>query len=206
MKFGAWGILGIVLVAGACAVAPGDPPAPSSSASAPSTSASGDPLANPDPSRYASQVVNYAREAGINAQLLMAILYNENYKPHDPAAERAWQKIKPDAAFGVANMHKATFDETKRSRPFAGRAWDELPDDPGLAIEAAAWYLHDLKTSLPAAHAGFTTDELLALGYNTGPGNMRAFAKGTKPGSAAQSYLDSLHSNWGKAAQALQHS
>lgn len=205
MKFGAPGILAIVLVAGACAVAPGNPAEPSSSPAAPSTSESGDSLSNQDPSHYAPQVVRYAREAGINAQLLMAILYNENYKPHNPAAERAWQQVKPDAAFGVANMHKATFDETKRGRPFAGRAWEELPDDPDLAIQAAAWYLHDLTTGLPSAHRGLTTDELLALGYNTGPGNMRTFAKGTKPGPAAQAYLDSLHSNWDKAAQALQH-
>jgi hypothetical protein len=102
-----------------------------------------------DPARFAPQVVRYAGKAGIDPQLLMAILYNESYKPHDPAMERAWQQIKPDAAFGVANMHKAAFDDTKRGRDFAGRDWQELPDDPDLAIEAAAWYLHDLARQLP---------------------------------------------------------
>lgn len=205
MKVAGWGVLAALFVVSACTVTPGQPPEPSSSPSAPGTSSSSDSLTNPDPARFAPQVVEYAKEAGIDAQLLMTILYNENYKPHSPAAERAWQKLKPGAAFGVANMHEATFNETKQGRPFAGRDWQELPDEPGLAIEAAAWYLHDLATRLPSAHPGYTTDELLALGYNAGPGNMREFAQGTKPGQAAQSYLDSLHQNWDKAGQAVQH-
>jgi hypothetical protein len=134
----------------------------------------------------------------------MAILHNESYKPHDPDLERAWEKIDPNAAFGVANMHRATFDDTKRGRDFADRDWRELPDDPDLAIKAAAWYLHDLATQLPAHWpAPYTKDELLALGYNAGPGNMKAFAQGGKPGSVAQSYLDRLHANWDAAAQTL---
>lgn len=68
----------------------------------------------------------------------MAILYNESDKPHDAAFERAWQKIKPDAAFGIADMHRAAFDEAKRGRGFADRRWEELPDDPDVAITAAA--------------------------------------------------------------------
>jgi Transglycosylase SLT domain len=134
----------------------------------------------------------------------MAILYNESYKPHDPKLERAWQKMDPDAAFGVANMHRGTFDDTKRGRDFASREWEELPDDPDLAIEAAAWYLHDLAAALPSKWpAKYTKDELLALGYNAGPGNMTAFAKGAQPGPVAQSYLDRLHANWDAAAAAL---
>ncbi|MFF7727045.1 transglycosylase SLT domain-containing protein [Streptomyces sp. NPDC008001] len=157
-----------------------------------------------DPARHAAKVVKRASQAGVSAQLLMAILYNESYKPHDPELERQWQRMKPDAAFGVANMHKATFDEVKQGRDFAGRSWDELPDDPDLAIEAAAWYLHDLAAQLPAgSHGSYTKEELLALGYNAGPGNMRAFAKGAKPGAMAQSYLDRLRGNWDKARQAV---
>jgi hypothetical protein len=149
-------------------------------------------------------VRRYGSQAGIGAQLLMAILYNESYKPHDPNLERAWQKLDPNAAFGVANMHKATFDDTKRGRDFAGRDWQELPDDPDLAIEAAAWYLHDLARQLPAHWPGrYSKDELLALGYNAGPGSMKAFAQGARPGSVAQSYLDRLHANWDAAAQAV---
>ncbi|MEV7037577.1 hypothetical protein [Amycolatopsis sp. NPDC051061] len=131
---------------------------------------------------------------------MLAILYNEDYKPHDPQLERAWQNLKPDAAFGVANMHRATFDETRRGRPFASRQWTELPDDPDLAIEAEAWYLHDLAAQLPAKHSGqYTTDELLALGYNAGPGNMKAFARGTKPSAQVQTYLVDLRAAWAKA-------
>ena len=138
--------------------------------------------------------------------LLMAILYNESYKPHDPASERAWLQIKPDAALGVANMHRATFDETKRGRDFAARDWQELPDDPGLAIEAAAWYLHDLAKLLPARPSGpYSRDELLAMGYNAGAGNMKAFARGARPGDQAQAYLDRLRGNWPAAQQAVGH-
>jgi transposase len=156
--------------------------------------------------RFAPQVVKHAGSAGVAPQLLMAILYNESYKPHDPAAERAWQQIKPDAAFGIANMHKAAFDDTKRGRDFAGRNWQELPDDPDLAVEAAAWYLHDLGVQVPAIWSGpYTRDELLALGYNAGAGNMKAFARGAKPGAAAQSYLDRLRENWAAAGQAVRH-
>ncbi|MEY9968070.1 hypothetical protein ABIA33_006150 [Streptacidiphilus sp. MAP12-16] len=175
----------------------------------PSAGAAGDPAptvsADPyDPARFAAQVVSSARRAGVGPQMLMAILYNESYKPHDPALERAWQRLKPDAAFGIANMHKATFDDTKKGRDFAGRDWQQLPDDPALAIEAAAWYLHDLAAQLPAHRSnGYTEDELLALGYNTGASNMRAFARGVKLGSMAQTYLDHLHQNWATAAVAV---
>jgi hypothetical protein len=168
------------------------------------TAGSGARDASGHPGRFAPQVRRYAGQAAIDAQLLMAILYNEAYKPHDPDLERAWQKIDPESGFGVANMHRGTFDDTKRGRDFAHRDWQELPDDPDLAIEAAAWYLHDLAAQLPASWpARYTRDELVALGYNAGPGSMKAFAYGAKPGSVAQSYLDRLHTNWDAAAQAL---
>ncbi|WBO68416.1 lytic transglycosylase domain-containing protein [Streptomyces camelliae] len=177
-------------------------PTPSASDTRPSPAAAAGP--SYDPARYAAQVRTRARQAGVSAQLLMAILYNEAYKPHDPAFERAWQKYKPDAAFGIANMHRAAFDEVKQGRDFAGRSWDELPDDRDLAIEAEAWYLHDLAAQLPAGRsAAYTRDDLLALGYNTGAGNMLAFARGATPGSQARSYLDRLHANWTKAEQAV---
>jgi hypothetical protein len=134
----------------------------------------------------------------------MAILYNEDYKPHDPKFERQWAEIDSDPAFGIANMHKPAFDETKRGRDFAKRKWEELPDNPALAIEAAAWHLHDLAERLPSKRADlYTKDELLALGYNAGGGNMRIFARGRKAGAQAQSYLDRLHDNWAKSAEAL---
>ncbi|MFE9611595.1 lytic transglycosylase domain-containing protein [Streptomyces sp. NPDC006012] len=186
----------------------GTPPSPRPSASASATQA-GRPTApaSPatyDPAEYAPQVRDWARRTGVSAQLLMAILYNEAYKPHDPSLERAWQKVKPDAAFGLANMHRATFDEVKKGRDFAGRRWEELPDDRDLAIESEAWYLHDLGARLPAQWpASYDRDELLALGYNTGQGNMLAFARGTSPGSQARSYLAELHANWNKAGRAV---
>ncbi|MFB7635066.1 lytic transglycosylase domain-containing protein [Streptomyces sp. NPDC056149] len=153
-----------------------------------------------EPVDCAAAVRKYAAAAGVRPQLLMAILHNEAYKPHDPALERAWQRYKPDAAFGVANMHRAAFDEVKRGRDFAARKWEELPDDRNLAVEAAAWYLHDLDRQLPAHWpAGHSRDELLALGYNAGAGNMLAFARGIAPGAQAQSYLDRLHTNWAAA-------
>ncbi|MDT0447679.1 transglycosylase SLT domain-containing protein [Streptomyces hesseae] len=177
------------------------PPPASASPGAPSASGQS---ANQDPARFAPQVVKHAGRAKIDAQLLMAILYNESYKPHDPALERAWQRMKPDSAFGIANMHKAAFDDTKQGRDFANRSWDELPDDPELAVEAAAWFLHDLARGLPQKPSGpCTRDELLALGYNAGAGNMSAIARGAKPGPQAQSYLDRLRANWAKAGEAV---
>ncbi|WP_182872949.1 transglycosylase SLT domain-containing protein [Microbispora sp. H10670] len=156
--------------------------------------------------RFAPRVVAHASKARVHSSLLMAILLNESNKPHDPALERAWQKLKPDAAFGIANMHKAAFDEAKRGRDFAARQWEELPDDPDLAIESAAWYLHDLAGHLPAKwRTPYTKDELLALGYNAGPGNMRAFARGAKLGQEARSYLERLRGNWPAAQDAVRH-
>ncbi|MFF2249877.1 transglycosylase SLT domain-containing protein [Streptomyces sp. NPDC058142] len=170
----------------------------------PSPSGTDTPSGTYDPAAYAPQVRARAAEAGVSPRLLMAILYNESYKPHGPALERAWQRYKPGAAFGIANMHRAAFDETKRGRAFAGRRWEELPDDRDLAVRAAAWYLHDLARQLPAHPSGpYDKDELLGLGYNTGAGNMRAFARGATPGSQAADYLSRLRSNWGKAGRAV---
>ncbi|MFF2963579.1 lytic transglycosylase domain-containing protein [Streptomyces sp. NPDC057963] len=172
-----------------------------SAAVSPSASVAGSPY---DPVDYTVQIRARARQAGISAQLLLAILYNESYKPHDPDVERAWQRYKPNASFGIANMHRATFDEVKQGRDFGDRRWDELPDDRDLAIEAEAWYLHDLAALLPAQlSASYSKNELLALGYNTGAGNMLAFAHGATPGSQAQSYLDRLHANWSKAGAVI---
>ncbi|GHB78609.1 hypothetical protein GCM10010331_77840 [Streptomyces xanthochromogenes] len=185
---------------------PAHKPAPSASASASAAPAPGasSPSGTYDPADYAPQVRKYAKQAGISAQLLMAILYNEDYKPHDPAFERSWQKYKPDAAFGIANMHRAAFDQTKRGRDFAGRKWEELPDDRALAVEAAAWYLHDMSAQLPAHWAGsLSRDELMALGYNAAGGNMAAFARGVKPGSQASDYLTRLRDNWKKSGTAV---
>lgn len=156
------------------------------------------------PDHFASQVRKYAREAHVDPTLLMAILYNESDKPHDPELERTWQRFKPDAAFGIANMHRAAFDDTKDGRPFQNRRWEELPDDPALAVRAAAWFLHDLARQLPSDRSStFSKSDLLALGYNAGAGNMRLFAQGTKPGAQAGSYLERLHGNWAKAQKAL---
>jgi hypothetical protein len=161
--------------------------------------------ANQDPARFAAPVRAYADAAGINPVLLMAILYNESYKPHDPDLERSWQKIDPDTGFGIANMHKPAFDETKEGRVFADRDWQELPDDPDLAIQAAASFLHDLAARLPATrHTSYTHDELLALGYNAGASTMKATARGSTPNHLARSYLDRLHTNWAAAERAVQ--
>ncbi|MFI1800291.1 transglycosylase SLT domain-containing protein [Streptomyces sp. NPDC020379] len=206
------GLAAVAAVAAATAVAcGGHGPEAETPAKGPSSAAPGSPgpsapaaAGNQDSAHWAPQVETYAKKAGIDPQLLMAILYNESYKPHDPALERAWQRIKGDSALGIANMHKAAFNDTKAGRDFADRDWQDLPDDPALAIEAAAWHLHDLAAELPSARGGtYTKNELLALGYNTGGGNMLAFARGAKPGTEAQSYLDRLHQNWAKAGEAV---
>jgi len=199
-------VLSLVVCVTACD--PLDSAAPASTAPAATSSAPAPTeVAGPDdeyaPPRFAPQVRKHAKQAAISPVLLMAILYNESYKPHDPDLERAWQKIDPDAAFGVANMHEAAFDETKRGRPFADRRWTELPDDPDLAIQAAAWYLHDLGTRLTGGTGGYKRADLLAMGYNAGPGHMVAIASGTEPNAGAGEYLAKLHENWSRAGQAL---
>jgi hypothetical protein len=158
----------------------------------------------PDPARYAAVVLREAGPAGIDPRLLMAIVYNESYKPHDAGSERLWQALNPGASFGIVNMHRAAFEQARHGRPFSNRQWQELPDDPELALAAAAWYLHDLSKMLPAAPSTtLTHDQLLALGYNTGPANMRRFARGIAPGPMAQTYLDTLNANWAKAGAAI---
>jgi hypothetical protein len=177
-------------------------PAPAATAS-PTVRAADTPDPN-DPSTLGAAVRRHAKEAGVNPVLVMAILYNESYKPHDATSQRLWLALNPDASLGVANMHRAAYDDAKLGRDFAGRAWEDLAEDPDLAVEAEAWYLHDLARALPAHPAGrLTRDELLALGYNTGPANMRAFARGVQPGPMAQTYLDELRGNWARSAAAL---
>ncbi len=162
-----------------------------------------------DPARLAAAVRTHADEAGVNPVLLMAILYNESYKPHVPLLERAWQKLHRDSSFGVANMHRRTYEHVRAGRPFADRAWKELPRDADLAIRAAAWHLRDLRSQLPHPATGsvttgaFTTDELLAMGYNAGERNMVKFAGGRRPGPQARAYVDRLREHWEQAEQAL---
>lgn len=179
------------------------PTAPATTTS-PSPSASATGRSQDDPALFTPEVTRYAHQAGIDPQLLMAILLNESYKPHDPAFQREWLQMKPTASLGIANMHQAAYDQVRQGRSFAARPWTDLIDDPALAIEAAAWYLHDLDRELPAHHsAAYTTDELLALGYNAGAGNMRAFAEGVTPGAQSAGYLTTFRSNWPKAAADL---
>jgi hypothetical protein len=157
-----------------------------------------------DPARLADEVRSHADAAGVNPVLLMAILYNEAYKPHVPLLERAWQAFRRDSSFGVANMHRRTYERTRFGRRFAERAWRELPGDPELAIAAAAWHLHDLSTQLPDTTGGaFTTDELLAMGYNAGARNMLRFANGRQPGPRARAYVDRLREHWDQADKAV---
>ncbi|MEU4194202.1 transglycosylase SLT domain-containing protein [Kribbella sp. NPDC026611] len=212
-KRGAWLVIGALVVATWAACSKDDtlPTAKPQTTATTTTAPKPKPTATPkawyddyDPAHFAPQVRRSAKSAGINPQLLMAILYNEAYKPHDPKFERQWAAVDSNPAFGIANMHKPAFDDTKRGRAFAKRKWEELPDNPELAIEAAAWHLHDLAKRIPDQRAKlYTKDELLALGYNAGGGNMRKFARGTKAGSQAQSYLDRLHDNWTKAGEAV---
>ncbi|MFH9939178.1 lytic transglycosylase domain-containing protein [Streptomyces murinus] len=156
-----------------------------------------------DPSDYADAVMRGAEEAGVSPLLVMTVLHNEAYKPHHPLLERLWQWWKPGASFGVANMHRATFERVRRAHDLPGR-WQDLRDDPGFAIHAAALHLKDLDRGLPRRHVRrYSRDELLALGYNTGERNMRAFARGVLPGPMARSYLRRFRAYRSAAAEAL---
>lgn len=174
---------------------------------APSDSWALEPLAEKyDPAAMADAVRTRSAEAKVNPVLVMAILYNESYKPHDPDLERAWLKYDPEASLGIANMHRGAYNDVKKNRPFADREWEELPDDRDLAIRAAAWYLHDLDNSLrdgAEKNGPYSRDELLALGYNAGPGNMATYAGGGQPAASVRSYLEKLRANWDKATKAV---
>lgn len=168
-----------------------------------SATASADPDPN-DPSTLAASVRTHAKAAAVDPVLVMAILWNESYKPHDAGTQKLWLAMNPGASLGVANMHRAAYEDTARGRDFAHRPWEDLADDPDLAVEAEAWYLHDLARQLPTHRSGdLTKNELLALGYNTGPGNMRAFARGVTPGPMASTYLKQLRENWAKSSAAV---
>ncbi|MDF3298887.1 lytic transglycosylase domain-containing protein [Streptomyces tropicalis] len=157
-----------------------------------------------DPADYVDCAVRSAGAAGVSPVLLMAVLHNEAYKPHHPLLERLWQWWKPEASFGVANMHRATFEQVRRMHDLSGRRWEDLRDDPAFAVHAAALHLGDLDRALPRRRARrYTRDELLALGYNAGERNMRAFARGVPPGPMARSYLRRLRDNWSVAADAV---
>ncbi len=156
-----------------------------------------------DPADYAEAVVRAAEEAGVSALLVMTVLHNEAYKPHHPLLERLWQWWKPGASFGLANMHRATFERVRRAHDLPGR-WQDLRDDPAFAIHAAALHLKDLDRGLPQRHVRrYSRDELLALGYNAGERNMRAFARGVPPGPMARSYLRRFRAHRNRAAEAL---
>ncbi|MEU0674601.1 lytic transglycosylase domain-containing protein [Streptomyces sp. NPDC006172] len=158
-----------------------------------------------DPADYAACVLRSAEEAGVAPLLVMTVLHNEAYKPHHPLLERLWQWWKPEASFGVANMHRATFEEVRRAHGLSEQ-WPDLRDDPAFAVRAAALHLGDLDRRLPKRHVRrYTRDELLALGYNAGERNMRAFARGIPPGPMAQGYLRRFRANRSRAAEALAH-
>jgi hypothetical protein len=197
--------LGLLLAGCDGAVSSVADPAPTASAASDAATATVSDDANPnDPSRLAASVRTHARAAKVDPVLVMAILWNESYKPHDAGTQKLWLAMNPGASLGVANMHEAAYTDTARGRDFAKRPWEDLADDPDLAVEACAWYLHDLARQLPAKPAGdLTKNELLALGYNTGPANMRAFARGVAPGPMASSYLKELRENWAKSTAAV---
>ncbi|MFD3611111.1 lytic transglycosylase domain-containing protein [Streptomyces atroolivaceus] len=156
-----------------------------------------------DPADYAEYVVRSAGELEVSPLLVMTVLHNEAYKPHHPLLERLWQWWKPGAAFGVANMHRATFEEVRRTHGLSER-WQDLRDDPAFAVHAAALHLRDLDRGLPGRHVRrYTRDELVALGYNAGERNMRAFARGVPPGPMARSYLRRYRAYRSRAAKIL---
>lgn len=70
-------------------------PTPSTAPAAPSTTVT--PSSSYGPADYASRVRDRARQAGVPARL----------------------ELRPDAAFGVADMHRATLDQVREGRDLA---------------------------------------------------------------------------------------
>ncbi|MFJ3492043.1 lytic transglycosylase domain-containing protein [Streptomyces sp. NPDC086091] len=183
--------------------APAGPPAPAVPAVPPTAPTPPLRPARYDPADYAPCVRESAAEAGVSPVLVMAVLHNEAYKPHHPLLERLWQWWKPGASFGVGNMHRAAFEEVRRAHGLSAR-WQDLRDDPAFAIRVVALHLADLDRRLPERHTRrCTRDELLALGYNAGERNMRAFARGVPPGPMARSHLRRLRAHRRHAEKAL---
>src|SRR5205814_9002500 len=97
--------LALSLLAGCTGASPTSPAA-STEPSASTTSSAVASDGKQDPALFAAQVRARSAEAGVSPQLVMSILYNESHKPHDPQLEREWQKLKPDTAFGIANIDR----------------------------------------------------------------------------------------------------
>jgi len=169
-----------------------------------------------DPVGFTRIVVYYATVAGIDPRLLMAVLFNERgvhwqWLPHTQFLEDLrvlGQALGVINSGGLANMSQQSFDQVKQGRDFADRSWSDLASDPILAIEAAAYLLHDLEGQLPATWTStYKRDELVAMGYNRGPVKMNLVA-GPAGGSPAQApdqvdlsggmswYVSQVDANW----------
>jgi hypothetical protein len=118
--------------------------------------------------------------------------HRSSREPAKQPTIRSWYWRFCTARLAEPEAGRATFEQTRRGRPFATRQRQHLPDDPGLAAQ------------LPAKHSGeYRTDELLAPGCNAGPGNMKAFARDTAPGAQARTSPADLRANWAKAGTAV---
>jgi RHS repeat-associated protein len=153
--------------------------------------------------QYADYVVKYAKEAGIDPVLLMAILLNEQ-KP------LSWWPTWPRKDRGLGSMSYQSFQQ---AAAFSGGKFSDSylnfiasGFDPALSIEATAWKLAQLQSKLPKYYTGeLQPHELIAAAYNAGDeyisGDYPISPSG--PGSARWRYLQNLNANWQNANQLI---
>ena len=163
-----------------------------------------DALTCSGPVKYIDTVVTDAAQAQVDPRLLLAILYNESgchfrHIPHSVACEDFRSHL--NGALGIANMHPAAFAQAQ-AQSQAGTAltgtWQDLANNPGLDIQAEAWYIAYLDQQLPSTWpSAYGENELLAMMYNGGATNLLPVVQGTEdPGPVAQGYLDDVQGNW----------
>jgi hypothetical protein len=117
---------------------------------------------------------------------------------------------------------KGAFDETvtRHRDVFGDVQWEGTILNHVLSLTVLAYHLRDLQDAPPEENSGtgrgFTREELVAVGYNTGKDNMLKTANGTQMtpektsfggtrhepsrptpiGTAGQDYLNGFHSHW----------
>jgi RHS repeat-associated protein len=150
--------------------------------------------------RYVDQVVKYGVQAGIDPRLLLTIIMNESFMPVWFGEDK-----------GVTNMSQAVFDDIRKhhSEIVGSRTFHDIEYDSDFAIKLAAYYLADIKTSLPTTFSGearaLRRDEMLAIGWHTGVPNMQRIANGQDVGPRAQGYVVITGDNWSQADYLICH-
>jgi RHS repeat-associated protein len=146
------------------------------------------------PAIYAEKIVEYARDAGVDPRLLLAILLQEGRAADGHGQIEKWAiKWGYDTSRGIGNMGEATFIEVRRGRSYSNADWAELSDNPDLAIRASADYLHDLSSKAADKFSGTAAqlrrDELIGAGYRSGVEPVEHMSRGVESAATRSEML-----------------